>query len=622
MIPSPLSVATGVVCAVLLLACGGSSGDSTEQSVREAAPATVRTTPLGDVIGFHDSNGSDAWLGIPFARPPVAERRWRAPEPPEAEPREAEPREALGFADPCPQFASPLGGASVEPDSVIGSEDCLYLNVWAPRFAREDVPRGDERLPVMVWIHGGDNTIGHGGYYNGSVLAGSQRLVVLTLNYRLGALGWFSHPALHATSESEDERSGNFGTLDLVEALRWVRDNIGAFGGDAANVTVFGESAGGSNVLTLLLSPRAEGLFQRAIVQSGSGETTPLSEARNFVDDPEPGDEASALEISLRLLQTDGRAASRDAAKRELAAMGDADVARYLRGKTAHEILEAYGQGFAGMYGPPLLIRDGRVIPRGEPLELFAAGAYRKVPTILGTNRDETKLFMFASSDAVRRIFGIPLWLRDEARYNLLASYHSKLWKAAGADEIATSMRRAGGPGAWVYRWDWDEEPRVLLADLSVMLGAAHGLEIPFVFGHFELGQAGSVLFNERNLTGRKALSDSMMSYWAQLAHAGDPGRGRDGRQPEWTAWDVGGGTYLILDTPAGGGIRMANDRVTRDSVIAEVDTDPRLVGQREKCEVFLDLSRFSGRITEEEYPMLGARGCADYPANAYPWPE
>src|SRR5262249_2311693 len=158
-------------------------------------------------------------------------------------------------------------------------------------------------LPVMVWIHGGGNTIGHAGFYEGGNLAASEKLVVVTVQYRLGPFGWMRHAALREGATSDAERSGNFATLDLIQALTWVHDNISAFGGDPDKVTIFGESAGGQNVYTLLLAPQARGLFQRAIVESGGLWPTTPAEAENLADAAEPGQAQSSNEILLRLLQ-------------------------------------------------------------------------------------------------------------------------------------------------------------------------------------------------------------------------------------------------------------------------------------------------------------------------------
>ena len=215
-----------LACVALALACAGEPAP-TPAPVADAT--SLRTPPAGPLVGFRDAYGAHAWLGIPFAKPPVGALRWRAPEP---MPAWQATREALAFGASCTQFASSLGGDdSVEPGTPVGSEDCLFLNVYAPAFDAAAVPKGEARLPVMLWIHGGGNTIGSASFYDGGNLAQREGVVVVTVNYRLGPFGWFRHPAL-AAGASEAERSGNFATLDLVRSLEWVRDNIAAFGGD------------------------------------------------------------------------------------------------------------------------------------------------------------------------------------------------------------------------------------------------------------------------------------------------------------------------------------------------------------------------------------------------------
>ncbi|MFI5366418.1 MAG: carboxylesterase/lipase family protein [Candidatus Binatia bacterium] len=509
------------VSALLILAAVGAGGcghQVREQPVPD--PAARRVTASGTVVGFAGAYGSHAWLGIPFAKPPRGALRWRAPQP--AEPWTGT-REALDFGAPCTQLPSPIGGLdTARAGQPFGSEDCLYLNVYAPRVGESDVPTGHARWPVMVWIHGGGNTVGTGALYNGANLAATHQVVVVTINYRVGPFGWFRHPALQGDGTTDLDRSGNFALLDIIRSLEWVRDNVGAFGGDPGfalldiirslewvrdnvgafggdpgNVTIFGESAGGNNAYMLLLAPQAHGLFHRAIAESGSLMTNTIAEAEHFTDDVEPGRTNSSNEVLLRLLINDKRAADRAAAKTQLAAMSAPDVERYLRGKTNVEILLAYmPMPTTTMIDMPKVFGDGVVLPQDDPLQHLArADGYNRVPVIVGTNRDENKLFLFGDPQRVRRILWLVPRLRNEARYNLSAEYMSKLWKAAGADEPAAAMRTTQDT-VFVYRFDWDEEPHVLGADLSIMLGAAHGLEIPFVFGHFDLGRQANVLFS------------------------------------------------------------------------------------------------------------------------------
>ncbi|MCY3560808.1 MAG: carboxylesterase family protein, partial [bacterium] len=349
----------------------------------EADGATLRSTESGVVVGFIDASGARAWLGIPFARPPVGALRWQAPQPPV--PAEGT-IEALAFGAMCPQLPSLLSDASQSPQSaeeaaavaaaVAGSEDCLMLNIWSPPNA--------SGLPVMLWIHGGGNSIGHGGNVNGGNLAVGGNVVVVSINYRLGLFGWFNHPRLHAGDPAND--SGNYGTLDMIRALEWTRDNIGAFGGDPGNVTVFGESAGAFNTLAMMASPLAEGLFHRAAVQSGGYGVSSLASGQNHPDDG--GHQYSAPEVLTALLIADGKAADADAARALQEGWTPAEMRNYLYAKTPADIYGLLdGAGF-GMVNVPNNFKDGHVLPALDAEAVFSdTGNYNAVPVILGTNR-------------------------------------------------------------------------------------------------------------------------------------------------------------------------------------------------------------------------------------------
>lgn len=557
--------------------------------------------------------GSQAWLGIPYAKPPVGDLRWRAPRP-------GDPwtgvREAIAPPAPCVQYASPMGGVDTAPaNTPVGREDCLALNVWTPPFATADVPTGDRRLPVLVWIHGGGNSIGQVAFYEGGRLAVEENVVVVAVQYRLGPLGWFRHASLRAGSDGADA-SGNFGTLDLVRALEWVRDDVAAFGGDPGNVTIFGESAGGQNVYSLLLSPNARGLFHRAIVESGGLRFFGTSESENAADADVPGHVQGSTEAILRLLLAEGRASDRASAKDTLAKMGDAGAAAWLRSLDPKKILLAYEPTkTSGMIDMPRVIADGTVLPAGDPVERLRAGDWARVPVVAGTNRDENRLFLFADPNRiVKRLWFLPRFV-DEPSYLATADAMSRQWKATGADAPARAMQASAGPGGppvFVYRFDWDEEPIVLGADLSKMLGAAHGFEIPFVFGHFDLGRAGNVVFDERGREEREALSRAMRSYWAQFARTGDPGRGGRGDLPAWTPWQPDGPSKtLVLDTPASGGIHMTPIEETMPAIVAAVEDDPRVPTPQARCAVFAEMTRWGRGFGREDYLRAG---CGAWP--------
>jgi para-nitrobenzyl esterase len=595
----------GVVCLVLLVGC------------RERTPAPTpdassrRTTPSGSVVGFVGRYGSHVWRGLPYAAPPVGDQRWRAPAPPAPWVGE---REALHHSAPCVQYASPFGGIqTARTNTPVGDEDCLYLDVYAPRDATPT-----SFLPVMLWIHGGGNTVGAGQLYDGGQLAATERVVVVTVNHRLGPFGWFRHAALRAEVTSEAERSGNFGTLDLIRALEWVQSHVAAFGGDPARVTVFGESAGARNTLTLLLSPHAIGLFHRAIVQSGGLNVHDPEAAEAFTDMPDAVAANSSNEAVARLLVTKGVARDRADAKAKIASLPAAEVARHLRQASAHEILAAYpplpGVGLIPM---PVVLQDGDVLPAGPLVERLAQpDGWSRVPVVIGTNRDENKLFMFGSPQWITWWLWLIPRLREPERYDAVAEHMSRMWKATGADELANAMVRSGATDVFVYRFDWDEEPTIAGADLSRMLGAAHGFEIPFVFGHFDLGREGNRLFTAENDPGRRALSAAMMSYWAEFARSGKPNPARGGNLPAWPAWSTTTPQFVLLDTVAGGGIRTSNDTVTRERVLAAIEKDPRLPTARDRCLVYHDLVVPAAQIVRAEYD----RRCPQHPFDGYPW--
>lgn len=571
------------VFAGVLLGCAGTP----PAAPIDAEAATRRSLPAGDVIGVTTARGAHVWRGLPFALPPVGALRWMGPRPAAAW---QGLRQALDNGQLCTQPASRFtGNHDPRKSGLIGGEDCLYLNVFAPPFAPSEVPRGGARRPVMVWIHGGGNVIGEGGSYDGSVLAERYGMLVVTVNYRLGPLGWMRHQALRAGAEDEFDASGNFGTLDLIEALRWVRTNIGGFGGDPSNVTIFGESAGGRNVISLLLSTPAAGLFQRAISQSGGTRSSTPREAENWRDAAQPGKRWSSAELVAALVQADELASAPAEARIHVEGLSDDELAAYLRAKSADEIwapLLADGRGVRKLYSElPMLFREGSVLPSRPFHEAFARGAHHRVPVVLGTNRDESKMFMSTDPRYVRRGLGVRPRVRDWEVYDRDARFGSELWKADGADEIARALHLHQPGQVFVYRFDWDEEPTRLGIDLGRLLGAGHAVEIPFVFGTFEprfLRMIGS----EENEPGRLALSDAMMSYWTRFAAAGDPGRGRDGALPAWTAWnesDTESPRAMIFDTQAGGGIRMSAETVSFEGLAAEVGRDPSL-SDEERC--------------------------------------
>jgi len=455
-------------------------------------------------------DGVRAFRGIPYAAAPLAALRWRPPQPVTAW---SGTRAAVSFGNDCLQHPLPT---SIDPGSGLPmSEDCLYLNVWAPAGSKA-------RRPVMVWIHGGGFTIGSGALAatDGAALT-RQGVVVVTLNYRLGRFGFFAHPAL--TRAHPDEPTGNYGLMDQIAALEWVKRNIAAFGGDRADITVFGESAGGGSVLALMGSPMARGLFQKAIVESGGGR------------DQLPGLDHPAAATPA------GDAAGRVFAAK--AGLTDPDAAA-LRALPAEKVLGDLGflnnsnrDDYAGM------VIDGRVVT-GNPAAIFARGAEAPVPLIIGFNSGELA--------GARAFTGA--WTRQAAaKFGSREAALRKLYDPHGGDEglttdllsdlvfveparfLARAHARAGHP-VFLYQFDYVAEARRGAAQ-----GAGHASEIPFVFD-----TVGGI--DPKATAQDRATATAMSSYWTRFAATGNP---NGGGQPTWPVYRVAADTLLNL-SPAG----------------------------------------------------------------------
>jgi para-nitrobenzyl esterase len=494
-------------------------------------------TRYGMVQGYEDADLTWVWKAIPFARPPVGELRWKAPRDPQPWSGVRRSRE---FSGGCTQYVPILSWI------VDGSEDCLSLNVWRPR-------SDESGLPVYVWIHGGGNSMGSAAYvpdYYGSGLAAASNMVFVSVNYRLGPFGWFTHPALREGASPEDA-SGNYGTLDLIQALKWVRDNIEAFGGDPRNLIIAGESAGGMNVLSLLISPPARGLFSRALVESGAATTSGMAEA-----------DATAEGVLRLLLLRDGSARDLSDAGRIASSMSSAAIRGYLRSKSDREIIRCYPLWLMGMLDNPAILRDGFVIPSDGYKVLDTGGYASKVPLIIGSNAEELKLFLAFAS-------GIN-WKSE--LYRAVTKYGSQRWKADGVDAIARKLAsRPDQPPVYAYLFSWGAPDPAgwspLPGEWGKRLGSFHSLDVPFFLGTDTIEGAlfARLLFTRENRAGRKALSAAMMGYVARLVRTGNPNDPASGL-PEWLPWsnEQGGPKHIVFnvqgDAPA---IAMSTDETT-----------------------------------------------------------
>ena len=557
---------------VLNTACGGSSDD---------ANPTVKTTRYGQVQGADDSarSGTYFWKGVPFAQAPVGALRWKAPRPPVAW---TGTRDARNFGASCiqnPRMYSP-GNANTFDASIgdnlltghtPGSEDCLSLNIWRPA-------TNDKNLPVIVFVHGGSNITGYSAdpMYDGAALAKKANAVVVTPNYRLGQLGFFRHPALPDTAVdptlTADDQSGNYAILDIVQALRFVHDNIGEFGGDAKNVTLTGQSAGAKNILAVATGPgqRAAGLFQKLAPMSGGisvgtspGFPQPVNDMagnKGYIPslNPVAAHEALANVLLSKLLIDDGTAADAAAATAWIRGHSNADIAAYLRGKPASTVLRV---GVRTVGGLPNSTTIAGPMPEGtmvatDPIAAILAGDYVKTPVLAGMTQSEDKLL-----SGVLPVVGYPVGIKlteaqlfpvlfdpakakaatfsdiinpaypDSAAYDqAIAALDSKFLTAL-RDNMLNAFITQTPDKVWSYRFDWKQEP----APWNEVYGAAHLMDVPFVLGNFGPSLYANVIVSEANRPGREALSDAMMNALAAFARNGDPNGASLGvRWPTW----------------------------------------------------------------------------------------
>ena len=487
----------GVLATFVLFSMGAAS----------AAAGPVRTE-AGRVEGVR-SGSLTVYKGIPFAAPPVGALRWRAPQP--VAPWDGV-RKADAFAPICLQNGVSVPGAAPERMS----EDCLYLNVWTP------AKRPNAKLPVMVWIYGGGWANGSAStpLYWGDKLA-QKGVVVVNISYRVGSFGFLAH--LELTRESESHSSGNYGLMDQIAALRWVRRNIAAFGGDPNNVTIFGQSAGSMSVSMLMASPLAKGLFHRAIGQSGGVFIPP---------------EASPAANTFFLAGAEQRG-------ERLASLLGAKTLQDLRGVAADQLLQKQGTSWH-------FILDGYVLPR-EPYDVFSEGRQHDVPLLLGSNADEGRMFLdgltiraASFTMDLQRQFG-PLPAPLLVNYPASSDQQARTSRANlerdlrfGWDMWTWARLQARTGRGKVFYYHFAHTPPYPTDSPFADWGAGHGMEMRYVFGQLDQEPWQWSPFDRK-------LSEMMAAYWTNFAKRGDPnGKGL----PEWPAYSEGRENVLYLAAP------------------------------------------------------------------------
>lgn len=578
------AIATMAAAAALaaLSACGGGSSGSSGFTFLPSAPPPapappapppadgpmVRQTTAGKIEGVDDgaSSGTYYWKGVPFAQPPVGALRWRAPVALEAW---SDIRQTTKFGNACLQIGRIFSpGLNNTYDATIGtnlgkpvgSEDCLFVNIWRPA-------TDEKNLPVLLFVHGGSNISGYTAdpLYDGAKLAKTANAVVITASYRLGILGFLNMPQLKPGGTAGDD-SGNFALLDNMAALRFIQNNVANFGGDPGNVTLSGESAGATNLLSVMTSPMAKGLFHKAFEMSGG-----ISLASNLPPgtlpslSPASASLAQGAAILEKLLVADGTAADATAAKAYIATRTPAQIAEYLRAQDGGKMLGTVVAAGLGSVGP---IPDGTVIPT-DPIGAIAADQYVKVPMLAGNTRDEGKLFA-----SLLGTIGFPTsgWIVNDAqRFSLMFNFDPDAAPTLTVNDIidpfylpvdkpgtgynaATALVTKGlfeanrsnlldtmktrQSNIWHYRLDWSQEA----APWNDVYGASHAFDLPFVFGNFGPSVLSNVMGGKANEKGRLALSNAVMASIGAFMRKGDPNTPELGAT--WAPWPA----QLLLD--------------------------------------------------------------------------
>jgi para-nitrobenzyl esterase len=483
-----------------------------------AAQAATVATAQGRLTGISSGN-SDAWLGVPFAAPPVGDLRWRAPQKPAAWTGE---RKADQFSASCMQAlaTTPGGRPPWTPEFLIPgavSEDCLYLNIWTPKAAV------GKRLPVLVWIHGGGFTEGSGSVpvYDGANLAANGGVIVVTINYRVGSFGFLAHPDM----VRESGEVGNFGLADMVASLEWVKANIAAFGGDPSKVTIAGQSAGAAAVHALIGAPSAKGLFARAIAESGSSVAPRAGPLQPALD-------AGARFAQLALQGGAGAASLADLRKMPAPAVFDA----------ANAFNRTPGGGFR-------VVVDGRFLPRDPTEAQYSAGAFNDTPVLTGYNANEGSGFSrtygeWTAADIDGQLGAFkPTPDRARAVYMAGSPPVVDIGKAISRDRgmattAAWAKRRlpASKSPIFVYQFNHAEP-----GPQSARYGAFHTGEVPYLFQNL-IGEGR--VFTEAD----RAASRLVSGYWLNFVKSGDPnGAGL----PSWPAFSAAAPMAQRIDTTA-----------------------------------------------------------------------
>jgi para-nitrobenzyl esterase len=449
----------------------------------------------------------------------------------------------------------------------------------------------------MFWIHGGGNTSGLKDIYDFTKMVKKHNVIVVTINYRLGPFGWFTHPSIQRLQEGDD-KSSNFGTLDIIAALKWVQSNISLFGGNPDNITIFGESAGGHNVLSLIASKKAKGLFHKAISQSGY--TTSISLDKAYKQD----------KFSATSNHTSWKIVNKILGKAKLPSqndLSDKDIRKTLKELDARDFFINYSDR-PSYQEIPLLTADGIVIPfNGLKETLSNKDHVNNVPIIAGSNKDEVKLWLASAEYFVGleysffgSLLGVPrVALKDEDAFELFNSYRSRAWKLRGVDNPLRSLALAGNNDLYAYRYDWDDHRKWPVANFKKLIGAAHATEIPLLTGNNKLvGDYGFLIYPQG--PSKWFLSKNMMNFWTNFAKTGKPGTSSNGQKwIKYNGLNETNSDFMVLDNRKN--LKMSEDQNSFKSLVKDLYYEKDIT-DLEKCVVLLQMLTFVGDDLYDDY--------------------